>query len=123
MLQVNGWNSRLAIAKGRTMVFGLLVFFELFFALSCRSFTHNIHKLRFFGNKMLLYSLIGESVVILFIMNYPPIQELFDFVPLQLGDWILLLLLATTGLMYSEILKLLTRKKVRRKKGRVDDVI
>ena len=82
VLQVNGWNSSLAIAKGRTMVFGVLVFFELFFALSCRSFTHNIHELRFFGNKMLLYSLIGESVVILFIMNYPPMQELFDFVPL-----------------------------------------
>ncbi|MFZ0554840.1 MAG: cation-translocating P-type ATPase C-terminal domain-containing protein, partial [Nitrososphaeraceae archaeon] len=123
VLQVNGWDSSIAIAKGRTMVFGLIVFFELFFALSCRSFTHNIHQLRFFGNKMLLYSLIGESVVILFIMNYPPMQELFDFVPLQLGDWILLLLLATTGLMYSEIIKLLTRKKVRRKEGTVDDVI
>jgi P-type Ca2+ transporter type 2C len=123
VLQVNGWDSSIAIAKGRTMVFGLIVFFELFFALSCRSFTHNIHELRFFGNKMLLYSLIGESVVILFIMNYPPMQELFDFVPLQLGDWILLLLLATTGFVYSEIIKLLTRKKVRWKKGTVDDVI
>ncbi|MGB7634557.1 MAG: cation-translocating P-type ATPase [Nitrososphaeraceae archaeon] len=123
VLQVSGWDSSLAIAKGRTMVFGVLVFFELFFALSCRSFTHNIHELRFFGNKMLLYSLIGESVVILFIMNYPPMQELFDFVPLQLGDWILLLLLATTGFVYSEIIKLLTRKKVRRKEGTVDDVI
>lgn len=117
VLQVNGWDSSIAIAKGRTMVFGLIVFFELFFALSCRSFTHNIHELRFFGNKMLLYSLIGESVVILFIMNYPPMQELFDFVPLQLGDWILLLLLATTGFVYSEIIKLLTRKKVRWKEG------
>ncbi|MGC1133146.1 MAG: cation-transporting P-type ATPase [Nitrososphaeraceae archaeon] len=123
VLQVNGWDSSLAIAKGRTMVFGLIVFFELFFALSCRSFTHNIHELRFFGNKMLLYSLIGESVVILFIMNYPPMQELFDFVPLQLGDWILLLLLATTGFVYSEIIKLLTRKILRRKEGTVDDVI
>ena len=113
VLQVNGWDSSIAIAKGRTMVFGLIVFFELFFALSCRSFTHNIHELRFFGNKMLLYSLIGESIVILFIMNYSPMQELFDFVPLQLGDWILLLLLATTGFVYSEIIKLLTRKKVR----------
>jgi len=123
VLQVNGWDSSLAIAKGRTMVFGVLVFFELFFAMSCRSFTHNIHELRFFGNKMLLYSLIGESVVILFIMNYPPMQELFDFVPLQLGDWILLLLLATTGFVYSEIIKLLTRKMLRRKEGTVDDVI
>jgi P-type Ca2+ transporter type 2C len=123
VLQVNGWDSSLAIAKGRTMVFGVLVFFELFFAMSCRSFTHNIHELRFFGNKMLLYSLIGESVVILFIMNYSPMQELFDFVPLQLADWILLLLLATTGFVYSEIIKLLTRKMLRRKEGTVDDVI
>lgn len=120
VLQVNGWDSSIAIAKGRTMVFGLIVFFELFFALSCRSFTHNIHELRFFGNKMLLYSLIGESVVILFIMNYPPMQGLFDFVPLQLGDWILLLLLATTGFVYSEIVKLLTRKKVRWKEGTLE---
>ena len=51
----------LAVAKGRTMVFGVIVFFELFFALSCRSFTHNINELGLFGNKMLLYSLIGES--------------------------------------------------------------
>ena len=102
------------IAKGRTIVFGLIVFFELFFALSCRSFTHNIHQLKLLGNKMLMYSLIGESAVILFIMNYPPMQELFDFVSLQLGDWILLLLLATTGFVYSEIKKLLTRKKVLR---------
>ncbi|MGA9845432.1 MAG: cation-translocating P-type ATPase, partial [Nitrososphaeraceae archaeon] len=35
VLQVNGWNSDLAVAKGRTMVFGVVVFFELFFALSC----------------------------------------------------------------------------------------
>ena len=68
---------------------------------------------------MLLYSLIGESAMILFIMNYPPTQELFDFVQLQEGDWILLLLLATTGFVSSEIIKLLTRKKVSRKGGTV----
>ena len=111
VLQVNGWNSDLAVAKGRTMVFGVVVFFELFFALSCRSFTHNINELGLFGNKMLLYSLIGESAATLFIMSYPPMQELFDLVPLQVGDWILLLVLATTGFVYSEIIKLLTRKR------------
>ena len=111
VLQVNGWNSDLAVAKGRTMVFGVVVFFELFFALSCRSFTHNINELGLFGNKMLLYSLLGESAATLFIMSYPPMQELFDLVPLQVGDWILLLVLATTGFVYSEIIKLLTRKR------------
>jgi len=59
VLQVNGWDSSLAIAKGRTMVFGVIVFFELFFALSCRSFAHNINELRLFGNKMLMYSFLS----------------------------------------------------------------
>jgi P-type Ca2+ transporter type 2C len=55
--------------------------------------------------------LIGESAATLLIMNYPPMQELFDFVPLQVGDWILLSVLSTTGFVYSEIIKLLTRKR------------
>ena len=113
VLQVNGWNSSFAVEKARTMVFGVIVFFELFFALSCRSFTHNINKLGLFGNKMLLYSLLGEISAILFIMNYPPVQGLFDLVSLQLGDWILLLLLATTGFVYSEVTKFASTVRAR----------
>ncbi|HSA73183.1 MAG TPA: cation-translocating P-type ATPase [Nitrososphaeraceae archaeon] len=111
VLQDNGWNSTYAIQKARTMVFGVIVFFELFFALSSRSFTHTINKLGFFSNKILLYSLLGESSAIVFIMNYPLMQTLFDFVSLQAADWILLLLLATTGFVYSEIIKFIASKK------------
>lgn len=107
----NGWNSSFAIEKARTMVFGLIVFFELFFALSCRSFTHTINKLGFFGNKILLYSLLGESMAVIFLMNIPVLQELFDFVYLGATDWMLLLLLATTGFVYSEIIKFIASKK------------
>lgn len=105
VLQVNGWNSSFAVEKARTMVFGVIVFFELFFAISCRSFTHTINKLGLFSNRILLYSLLGESSAVLFIMNYPILQKLFDFVQLQATDWLLLLLLATTGFAYSEIIK------------------
>jgi Ca2+-transporting ATPase len=111
VLQVNGWTSNFAVEKARTMVFGLIVFFELFFALSCRSFTHNINKLGLFSNKILIYSLLGESLAVVFIMNFPVMQGLFDFVPLEATDWILLLLLATTGFVYSEIIKLVASKK------------
>jgi hypothetical protein len=44
-------------------------------------------------------------------MNYPVMQRLFDFVSLQAADWILLLLLATTGFVYSEIIKFIDSKK------------
>ena len=111
VLQTNGWNSGFAVEKARTMVFGVIVFFELFFAISCRSFTHNINKLGLFSNRILLYSLLGESSAILFIMNYPVVQGLFDFVPLELTDWMLLLLLAITGFVYSEIIKFIASRK------------
>jgi hypothetical protein len=62
---------------------------------------------------MLLYSLLGEISAILFIMNYPPVQGLFDLVSLQLGDWILLLLLATTGFVYSEVTKFASTVRAR----------
>jgi Ca2+-transporting ATPase len=112
ILQANGWNSNFAVEKARTMVFGLIVFFELFFALSTRSFTHTINKLGFFSNKILLYSLLGESLAIVFIMNHPAMQGLFDFVSLEAADWILLLLLATTGFVYSELIKLIASRKL-----------
>jgi Ca2+-transporting ATPase len=114
VLEDNGWNSDFAIAKGRTMVFGVIVFFELFFALSCRSFIHNITKLGLVSNKAMVYSLLGETSAILFIMNFPTMQVLFDFVPLEATDWALILSLALIGFVYSEIVKFFTYKRGRR---------
>ncbi len=110
-LNVNGWDSEYGIAKARTMAFTLSVFFELFFAFSCRSFRHNVHKLGFLSNKLLIYSLLGEISLIIFIVNYPLMQEIFDLVPLAFSDWIIVLLLATTGFIYSEIIKLFNKNK------------
>ena len=112
-LNLNGWDSEEGIAKARTMSFALIVFFELFFAFSCRSFRHNIHKLGFLSNKLLIYSLLGEISLIIFIMNYAPIQEIFELVPLAFSDWIIVISLATTGLIYSEIIKWFSKDKDR----------
>ena len=111
VLEVNGWQSEMAIAKARTMTFGLIVFFELFFSLSCRSFIHNINNLGLVSNKMLIYSLIGESSLMLFIMNYPFMQHIFELVPLNITEWSMMLLLATTGFIFSELLKILPKPR------------
>lgn len=60
VLETNGWDTEFGIDKARTIMFGLLVFFQLFFALSCRSFRHNLITLGVFRNKLLIFSLIGE---------------------------------------------------------------
>lgn len=114
VLETNGWESEFAIGKGRTMIFGLMVFFQLFFAISCRSFKHNLVELGIFRNKVLIISLIGESLVMLLIMNQPFIQVIFDLVQLELLDWIIILSLATTGFAYSEIIKFVDRTKQQR---------
>jgi magnesium-transporting ATPase (P-type) len=110
-MEVHGWESEFAIMKARTMMFGLIVFFELFFALSCRSFKHNIRTLGLLGNRLLIYSLIGESTAMLFIMNHPAMQDIFDLTPLEPMDWAFMLMLATTGFACSEIVKFLTKRK------------
>ncbi|MFY9566445.1 MAG: cation-translocating P-type ATPase [Nitrososphaeraceae archaeon] len=110
-LNVNGWDSDYGIAKARTMVFTLTVFFELFFAFSCRSFKYNVNKLGFLNNKPLLYSLLGEVSLLIFIANYPPIQGIFDLVPLEIADWITVILLSSTGFLYSETIKLFNKSK------------
>ncbi|MGZ5548351.1 MAG: cation transporting ATPase C-terminal domain-containing protein [Nitrososphaeraceae archaeon] len=58
-----------------------------------------------------MYSLLGEIFLIIFSMNYPLMQEIFDLVPLAFSDWIIVLLLATTGLIYSETIKLINKDK------------
>lgn len=111
VLEVNGWQSDFAIAKARTMMFGLIVFFELFFVVSCRSLTHSIYRLEKFSNKMLVYSLVGESIVVLLIMNYPPLQEIFELVKLDAADWTIMMVLATTGFVFSEIVKVVAKAR------------
>ncbi len=111
VLEINGW-TEFAVSKARTMLFAFIVFEELVFALSCRSFKHSIVTLGLFKNKLLIYSLIGESLIILLIMNYTPLREIFDLTPLELTDWGIIILLVPATFVYSEILKWNVRRKI-----------
>ncbi len=110
VLEVNGW-TEFAVDKARTMVFGFIVFEEIFFALSCRSLRRSITTLGFFSNRLLVYSVIGQSLVTLFIMNHVPLMEIFDLVALGLSDWILIFILTPVTFVYSEIVKVVVGRK------------
>ena len=114
ILEINSW-SEFAVSKARTMLLGFIVFQEIIFAVSCRSLRHNIPALGFFKNKILVYSLIGESLLVLLIMNYPVLMGIFDFVTLEMTDWLLILLLAPITFVYSEVLKIILRRRNLRK--------
>ena len=110
VLEINDW-SEYGISKARTILFAFLVFEQLFFALSCRSLTHNLTSIGFFKNKFLAYSLIGESLLVVLIMNHPYLMDVFDLVAITPLDWIMLLTLSTATFVYAEILKMVIRKQ------------
>ncbi|HWP78921.1 MAG TPA: cation-translocating P-type ATPase [Candidatus Nitrosotenuis sp.] len=113
LLETNGWESDYSIDKARTMIFGLIIFFELFFSLSCKSLKHKVINRRILNNKLLTLSLIIESIIILVIMNYSPAQEVFGLVPLDVAEWVVMLALATSGFAYSELVKIKTKKSLK----------
>jgi Ca2+-transporting ATPase len=115
LLESNGWESEQSISKARTMIFGLIMFFELFFSLSCKSLKNSIINRSLLNNKLLTYSLIVEVIVILLIMNYQPTQEVFDLVPLNTTEWFIMLALAATGFAYSEVAKIVSKKNTKPK--------
>jgi hypothetical protein len=41
-------------------------------------------------------------------MNYPPLQDLFDLTALKFSEWALVLGLAATGFVYSEVVKFIS---------------
>jgi Ca2+-transporting ATPase len=111
VLETNG-GSEDAIAKARTMVFGLVVFFELFFSLSCRSLKYGVINRQLLNNKLLTYSLIVQVPAILLIMSYSPTQEIFGLAPLDAAEWAVMLALAASGFVYSEIVKAVSKKDI-----------
>lgn len=111
VLETNG-ESEDAVAKARTLVFGLIVFFELFFSLSCRSLRYGVINRQLLNNKLLTYSLIVQVPAILLIMSYSPTQEIFGLAPLDAAEWAVMFLLAASGFVYSEVVKAVSKKDI-----------
>jgi Ca2+-transporting ATPase len=104
VLDSNGWTEA-AEEKARTMVFGLIILFEIFFAYSSRSFRSSFLKMGVLRNKALLLSMLAESAVLITIMTQPALQSIFSLAPLEAYDWVVLVLLSTSGFAYTEITK------------------
>lgn len=109
----DGWppTDTAIISKARTMIFGMIVFFELFLAYSIRSLYSSLMKIGLLKNKFLLIALVAEAIVVFAIMNIPVLQNVFSLVMLELNDWILLLGLSVLGLVYSEVFKFIKRMR------------
>jgi len=100
----------LAELKARSMVFATIVFFEIFFALSCRSFNRTFLATGPLGNKSLVVVVLGQAIVMPFIFQIPLLANLFSVTALQPVEWLIVIALGSLGFVVSELAKVLLKR-------------
>lgn len=105
-----GWTDE-AVSKARTMTFGLIIFFEIFFAYSSRSYRNSFWRMGVLRNKAFALSIVGELALALAIMSVPALRNLFSLSPLTVMDWLFVIGLALAGFAYAETAKIVMAAK------------
>ncbi|MDP7454620.1 MAG: cation-translocating P-type ATPase [Candidatus Peribacteraceae bacterium] len=96
------------LIEARTTTFTLAVLFELFLAFNIRS-RRPIWKIGFFSNKWLIGA-VTVPLMFHMVLLYTPLSVFFRLVPLDLGQWGIVILLAFSGFALFEVLKLVPSK-------------
>jgi Ca2+-transporting ATPase len=100
-----------ALARARTLTFGVLSLAPMFHALDCRSRTRSILSLGLFSNRALVLA-IGIGVALVAVATYAPgVEHVFKTTPLGPADVGLVLALSTVPLVLGEILKAVRRAR------------
>jgi Ca2+-transporting ATPase len=98
------------LLKARTMVFTLIVISMMFNAFNWRSERLSLLNIGIFSNSTLLYA-VGSTILLQLLVIYAPmLNGPFKTVPLGLVDWAIIMILASTTLMFVEAAKFLESK-------------
>jgi Ca2+-transporting ATPase len=91
----------------RTAAFSCLMIFQMFNVLNCKSEKHSVFS-RMFSNWYLIGAII-VSVLLQVIVTYPPLSGIFGTTALKFYDWILVLAVSSSVLIFREIQKVVQR--------------
>lgn len=94
---VEPWAS--ALRHSRTTVFASVVTFELMFVWNCRDEYHPIWRTKIKGSRALMAAVLLSVVLTLATIYVPFMWPLFETVPLNPGDWILIILTSLPALL------------------------
>ena len=104
------FNRGFILEKLQTLVFTLVVFSEMFNAFNWRSDRYSIFSLGLFTNKPLVYAVLTTVILQLMVIYVPFFQTAFRTVPLSFFEWGVVLTLASTTLIFMELVKYLSGK-------------
>lgn len=105
-----------SVEKGRTMAFAALILFELVWVFSCKNPSRTVFNSNPFDNQSLNLAVIASLVLLVLAIHLPVFNALLQTVPLEINDWLLVVLLALPATLleagYLEIKKRFGRQAV-----------
>ncbi len=95
-----------------TMAFVTLSFSELLRAFTSRSENYPLIRIGLFSNRAMLYAFASSSLLLLTVIYAPFLQPIFDTVPLNLDQWIVVLPLLIVPGLVAEVTKWGARRRM-----------
>jgi len=93
------------LEKARTVAFVSMSMFQLFNVLNMRSLKKSLFKIGIFSNKWVTWGLIVTLLAMLAVIYLPFLQNIFQFVPLSLKEFLIISLIASSVFIVGEIYK------------------
>ncbi len=113
-LAIFRWSLDYEMPRARTMVFTVIVISMMFNAFNWRSERLSVFSIGFFSNRSLIYAVASTIALQILVIYTPSLNNLFGTVPLDLHDWMLVIILASTTFIAVEVAKFLELSVVRK---------
>jgi len=94
-----------------TATFGTIVMAQIGNAFANRTNYDSVFKVGFFKNKLLLWGILTELVILAALVYIPHVNTLFNNAPLDWKHWLILLAFIPSVLIFEELRKLILRKR------------
>ena len=104
--------SDVPVESARSVALTTMVFFQFYQALNCRSETLSIFEMNPLSNPFLFVSMIGAFFAHLAVLYVPALQYVFRTVPLDFGQWVVVLAASLTIVIGVEIDKFIRRRRM-----------
>jgi Ca2+-transporting ATPase len=101
------------LIQAQTMVFVTLILAELVNAFNCRSDIHSLFTVGVLPNRFLVVGVLLSLGIMVAVINWQPLAEIFRVRPLALADWLLAAGLGLTLVPVVEVTKWLLRRRLR----------
>jgi Ca2+-transporting ATPase len=103
--------SGVPVDSARSVALTTMVFFQFYQAMNCRSETLSIFEMHPLSNPFLFVSIIGAFFAHLAVLYVPALQYVFRTVPLDFGQWFIVVVSSVTVVIGVELDKFMRRRK------------